>query len=80
MQAGYLIGNWIMSKLRSWGANALTGHLANIVGGFIAGALVKAALTGGAAAVAAYIGTHSAVGASLGGPIAGIAFGLLGAA
>jgi len=80
MNAGYLLGKWITSKLSSWSQQSIINYLASSVGVAVAKKIVSKVVQVGAAAAATYIaGLLGATGAIAGpiGVIIGLASGWL---
>ncbi len=70
MQAGYLVAQYIKSKLDSWGYNAVVQWLAGKVGSTIAKQIVSKIVTAGVFAAATYIAGLLGAGSAIAGPLA----------
>ena len=73
MKGGYLIGNWLQSQLRKRGVNGMKRHLANIVGGGLAGTVTDLVVKGAVTKAVAMLGGKLG---ALAGPI-GVGAGVL---
>ncbi|MCB0910786.1 MAG: hypothetical protein KDB60_04120 [Propionibacteriaceae bacterium] len=69
MQAGYLVGKWIESKLKSMGTNAVIAWLASKIGQTLAKQMVTRVVQVGATAAASYIAALIGANGAIAGPL-----------
>ncbi|MDR1450117.1 MAG: hypothetical protein LBI84_07975 [Propionibacteriaceae bacterium] len=72
MEAGYLVGQWIKSKLNSMGTNGVISWLAGKVGQTVAKKIVSKVVAVGATAAASYIAGLLGASGSIAGPLGAI--------
>jgi|GEM_PF-1862763 len=78
MEAGYLIGKWIKSKLSTMGTNGVISWLAGKVGQTIAKKIVTKVVTVGVTAAAGYVSATLGASGSVAGPLGIITGGAVG--
>jgi hypothetical protein len=72
MRAGYLVGKWISSKLKSMGTNGVITYLAKKIGQTLAKKIVTKVVSVGATAAATYIAGLLGASGSVAGPLGAI--------
>ena len=78
MKAGYLVGKWVMNKLKSWSKDSIIQYLAASVGKSIAAKIVRTVVRVGATAAATYVAGLLGATSSVAGPIGAIIGGATG--